>query len=600
MPRGRNILYDGEITNMWYIGETLKEIKLRIPNYEYKVDGGIRIIEKKDVKYEKFFFKYINYFRESFNLSLKETTLSKIKILEVTLEGEKNNLCINMGMNDCKLKDFYIKEIMEMNESSEMINEEVIIRFERCEDEEEREEAKRQEEILIKEKILKEEEIVSIEDIQLKEIEKQNSSEKVIELDRIMGEKISKRRERISYYGKTVNKKDLSIWNRIIRSLKIGYFHTCNVGKIEIMADEKIELELLKEHKKYDLEEDTEGLKKLVIDKLKVLTVSERVCEQEVILSLKDYLIYIDAFVSYGWDTLIKFMDKEDYMMLMYREQKLYERVNNNGIKKMLEERIKEFTDIIDHDDWELQLPDIYILLGFSIFPSRYKIDMWKGQGGWEARYDKNYRFIVLLSNLLEHPLWYYVYGASCLLAQVIGPSYYVYNYFITESNNMCPNKLNDLNKLFAVAYYLILYARMNSFWSSLETTVWQYGNSTLITNENYLRLTLLVNSLCLCIIPFFTYTLFIELSGLTDLILNCLTGEFLINIDNLIVNFCGDETYLKVISRDIMVLTFVKDGYRRNNLLTPPSIDFWILNVVQIVQMFGTLLMTAYVYRCI
>lgn len=599
MPRGRNILYDGEITNMWYIGETLKEIRLRIPSYNNEKSKEIREIEKKDVKYDMFFFKYINYFRESFNLSLKETTLSKIKILEVTIEGEKNNIYINVGMNDCKLKDFYIKEIMEMNESSDKINEPIII-LKRCEDEEEREEAKIQEEMLIKEKILKEEKIVSIEDIQLKEVEKQNSSEKVIELDKLMGEKISKRREKISYYNKTVNKHELSIWNRILRSLKIGYFHTCNVGKIEIMAKEMIELELLKENKKYNLGEDTEDLKELVIEKLKILTISDRVCEQEVITSLKDYLIYIDAFVSYGWDTLIKFMEKEDYMTLMYVEQKLYERVNNNGIKKMLEERIKEFTDVIDHEDWELQLPDIYILLGFSIFPSRYKIDMWKGQGGWEARYDKNYRFIVILSNLLEHPLWYYIYGASCLLAQVIGPSYYVYNYFITENNDMCPNNLNDLNKLFAVAYYLILYARMNSFWSSLQTTVWQYGNSTLITNENYLRLTLLVNSLCLCIIPFFTYTLFMELSGLTDLILNCLTGEFLINIDNLIVNFCGDETYLKVISRDIMVLTFVKEGYRSNNILAPPSIDFWLLNVVQIVQMFGTLIMTVYIYRCI
>jgi hypothetical protein len=284
----------------------------------------------------------------------------------------------------------------------------------------------------------------------------------------------------------------------------------------------------------------------------------------------------------------------------MYREQKLYEKVNNNGIKKMLEERIKEFTDVIDHEDWELQLPDIYILLGFSIYPSRYKTDMWVGQAGWSATGDKNYRAIVALSNLLEHPLWYYIYGGSCMLAQVIGPSYYVYNFFIIEENEMCPNKLNDLNKLFAVAYYLILYARMNSFWSSLTTSVWQYGNSTLISNENYLRLTLLVNSLCLCIIPLFTYTLFMELSGITDLILNCLTGEFLINIDNLIVNFCGDETYLKIISRDIMILRFVKEGYRSNNILTPPSIDFWLLNVVQIVQMFGTLIMTVYVYRCI
>ena len=55
MPRGRNILYDGKITNIWYIGDTLKEIRLRIPSYNYKNSEEIRKIEKKDVKYDTFF-----------------------------------------------------------------------------------------------------------------------------------------------------------------------------------------------------------------------------------------------------------------------------------------------------------------------------------------------------------------------------------------------------------------------------------------------------------------------------------------------------------------------------------------------------------------
>ena len=36
----------------------------------------------------------------------------------------------------------------------------------------------------------------------------------------------------------------------------------------------------------------------------------------------------------------------------------------------------------------------------------------------------------------------------------------------------------------------------MNSFWRSLTTTVWQYGNTTLITHDNYLRLTLFIKDL--------------------------------------------------------------------------------------------------------
>ena len=192
------------------------------------------------------------------------------------------------------------------------------------------------------------------------------------------------------------------------------------------------------------------------------------------------------------------------------------------------------------------------------------------------------------------------MYGLCCFFAQLIGPSYYLYNYYLIDKNEYCPNNSVTLNKFFAVAYYLVLYARMNSFWRSLTTTTWQYGNTTVLTNDNYLRLTLIINSICLCIIPLFTYTLFIEMSSITDLILNCLTGEFLINIDNLIIEFIGEEDYIKSITKDLLILSFIEKGFPKKNIMEGDTIELWSISALQIIQMFGTLTMTCIVYKCI
>jgi hypothetical protein len=170
----------------------------------------------------------------------------------------------------------------------------------------------------------------------------------------------------------------------------------------------------------------------------------------------------------------------------------------------------------------------------------------------------------------------------------------------LIDNNEYCPNVSDKITKLFALAYYLVLYARMNSFWSSLSNTAWQYGNTTILSSPNYIRAAIAINALCLYIIPVFTYTLFIELSSITDLILNCLTGEFLINIDNLIVEFIGDPSFIKAISKDLMKLAFIERGYPEKNILEAPSIDFWLLCVATVLQMFFTLMITGFVYKCL
>tara|TARA_B100000902_G_scaffold117205_1_gene117912 strand:+ start:1333 stop:4056 length:2724 start_codon:yes stop_codon:yes gene_type:complete len=324
--------------------------------------------------------------------------------------------------------------------------------------------------------------------------------------------------------------------------------------------------------------------------------------ESKITLILEKYVLIVQNYLKTGNDSkLRKYLDENDFFNRAYEEETLYQELNNDSIFKLLEDGLENYSkDIVNNDDFELEMPDIYTLLGFHIFPTKFKRELWKGKDDWDANDDKYYKFILVAFDFLECNSWYYIYGLCCFFAQIVGPSYYVYNYYLIDNNEYCPNVSDKITKLFALAYYLVLYARMNSFWSSLSNTAWQYGNTTILSSPNYIRAAIAINALCLYIIPVFTYTLFIELSSITDLILNCLTGEFLINIDNLIVEFIGDPSFIKAISRDLMKLAFIERGYPEKNILEAPSIDFWLLCVATVLQMFFTLMITGFVYKCL
>ena len=42
-------------------------------------------------------------------------------------------------------------------------------------------------------------------------------------------------------------------------------------------------------------------------------------------------------------------------------------------------------------------------------------------------------------------------------LEQIVGPSYYVYNYYLIDDNEYCPNVSDKITKMFALAYYSII-----------------------------------------------------------------------------------------------------------------------------------------------
>tara|TARA_B100000035_G_C21021400_1_gene564186 strand:- start:23 stop:2269 length:2247 start_codon:yes stop_codon:yes gene_type:complete len=314
---------------------------------------------------------------------------------------------------------------------------------------------------------------------------------------------------------------------------------------------------------------------------------------------LFNYIENVQKYIFEGDDINIrKYIRKEELFEKVYNNENLYAELLNDGLFKLLEKGLEEYEkDTINNEQYELQTPDIYILLGFHEFPSKFCREFWNS---YEFAQEYKWKWMISSFAFLESTGWYYMYGLCCFFAQVIGPSYYVYNYYLIEKNEYCPNNSLVLNKCFAIAYYLVLYARMNSFWRSLTNTVWQYGNTSVITNDNYLRLTLIINSVCLYIVPLFTYTLFIELSNVTDLILNCLTGEFLINIDNLIIEFIGEEDYIKTITKELLTLSFIEKGFPTKNIMEGNTPELWLISALQVIQMFGTLVITFFVYKCI
>ena len=346
------------------------------------------------------------------------------------------------------------------------------------------------------------------------------------------------------------------------------------------------------------LQQDYYNIKKRIINKLGILkdTVS---CNEYLKNVFFEYVDDIQNYLLYGNDLYIrKYLKDKNLFDEIYDNETLYQELLNDSCFKLLDESLEKYNEeIINNDKFELQTPDIYILLGFHDFHNKFSKELWALND-----FSKENKWYLLISslNFLESTIWYYMYALCCCFAQLIGPSYYIYNYYIIEENKYCPNNSSTLNKFFAIAYYLVLYARMNSFWRSLTTTCYQYGETTLMTNNNYLRLSLIINSLCLVIIPLFTYTLFIEMSNVTDLILNCLTGEFLINIDNLIIEFLGEEDYIKSVTKELLVLSFIKKGFPNKNIMDGNTIELWLVTLLQVLQMFGTLIMTGFVFNCI
>ena len=252
---------------------------------------------------------------------------------------------------------------------------------------------------------------------------------------------------------------------------------------------------------------------------------------------------------------------------------------HNYGLKAVKQE-INFFIDkILNEEQNELRLPDIYILTGFRDYIYDYERDF------YNVTKIKTNKCLLYAQNFLSLNAWFPFFSVICFSAQIIGPLYYIVDYFTQEENNFCPNRSNKITKLFSFCYYLILYAQYSNIWDELYFVCSQYENVHILKNKYYTICSWVINNLCLLIIPFFTYTLFIENNTVTDLILNCLTGQFLIDIDNLVVSFSSGSFFMKNFIKDKMILYYMLEGVNKNNVMQEEGIFqslFFVLGTFQ------------------
>ena len=107
------------------------------------------------------------------------------------------------------------------------------------------------------------------------------------------------------------------------------------------------------------------------------------------------------------------------------------------------------------------------------------------------------------------------------------------------------------------------------------------------------------MNNMVIFVIPIFTYTLFLENNRVVDLILNCLTGTFLIELDNSLATYCCPKDILNQISRELLVLNYIENGMKVTNLLPPSNLSS-VLGLTTVLQVLLTLVLAFGLIRCL
>ena len=136
--------------------------------------------------------------------------------------------------------------------------------------------------------------------------------------------------------------------------------------------------------------------------------------------------------------------------------------------------------------------------------------------------------------------------------------------------------------------------------WSDLFAIVSTYSSSNILISDIFIYISFFVNNLVLFIIPVFTYILFLQNSRIIDLILNCLTGTFLIELDNSVITFTSDKTFLKNYITDRELIMFLSKGYKENAFFDSKSLINKILITVGIFQLLTALLCIFSLLRCL
>ena len=144
------------------------------------------------------------------------------------------------------------------------------------------------------------------------------------------------------------------------------------------------------------------------------------------------------------------------------------------------------------------------------------------------------------------------------------------------------------------------MYSQLFNALSELYMLYDKFDKTYLIKIRVFYYLGLLSNILIIFILPFFTYVLFMENNRIIDLILNCVSGVFLVNLDNELVSYFCDKEYLKIFCKDQLLLSYLNNGYREKNTNKNKYSLYNILNSLDITLFLIIIWLSYYLFKCL
>ena len=333
--------------------------------------------------------------------------------------------------------------------------------------------------------------------------------------------------------------------------------------------------------------------------KLTLLNIYTRIYDYLELNNLKALNIYKSESYNLGKNKINS--NNEDFYGYVYNN-------TDEFINKLIE-------NYEESNDFFIEIiPDFYIYSGFDDLPHIYikdclcllnseskytnNLDL---KNNWISKINKFYKYLKLFFKkyLSLNYLLLYLLVMICLCAQIIAPIYFILFSYYTNNFN-CPNQSYIINKFFAVIFFIIMYSQLFNALSELYMLYDKFDKTYLIKIRVFYYLGLLSNILIIFILPFFTYVLFMENNRIIDLILNCVSGVFLVNLDNELVSYFCDKEYLKIFCKDQLLLSYLNNGYREKNTNKNKYSLYNILNSLDITLFLIIIWLSYYLFKCL
>jgi len=274
----------------------------------------------------------------------------------------------------------------------------------------------------------------------------------------------------------------------------------------------------------------------------------------EDIESIKDFEFFLNYFYEEDEET-------QNYL----NEIRLHEIICYNP-KKILYHIFEKIEIEIENN--KNLLPDIYLTWGFEELPTKYILsnihnDSYDYKG---CSFGGVISFILAIFDLLlnNNTFIYFLYLVVCFCGQVIAPMFFIIDTFRENIVN-CPNDVSYANKFFAIIFFIIMHSQMADSRTDLFL-IFKRFNVTYLGKTIFPMLSLFINMFVILMIPIFTFAIFMKNNEISDLILNCLTGLFLAQLDDLMVTFSSDKENFQYYIHDHIFITFLKYGLKNKN----------------------------------